>query len=80
MPAPKGGIAREGRHDVPAQGGAEGQEIENQSMRDGELEEKRKREGRQGGAEDSPKDDRIATAPSLHRQKLRLGRSHRLWL
>jgi hypothetical protein len=61
MPAPRGrggarggGIAREGRHDESAQGGAEGQKIEDQFMRDRERIEKRKREGRQGGAEGSP--------------------------
>jgi hypothetical protein len=49
-----GGIAGEGRYDESAQGGAEGQEVEDQFMRDRERIEKRKREGRQGGAEGSP--------------------------
>jgi hypothetical protein len=48
-----GGIAREGRHDELAQGGVEGQEIKDQFIRDRERIEKRKREGRQGGAEGS---------------------------
>jgi hypothetical protein len=61
MPAPRGrggarggSIAREGRHDELAQGGAEGQEVKNQFMRSRERIEKRKREGRQGGVEGSP--------------------------
>jgi hypothetical protein len=61
MPAPRsregargGGLAREERHDKPAQGGAEGQEIEDQFVRDKEQIEKRKREEPQGGAERSP--------------------------
>jgi hypothetical protein len=49
-----GGIAREGRHDEPAQGRADGQEIEDQFVRDKDHIEKRKREGLQGGAEGSP--------------------------
>jgi hypothetical protein len=61
MPAPRGrrgtrggDIAREGRHDKPAQGGAEEQENREQVIRDKEHAEKRKREGPQGGAEGSP--------------------------
>jgi len=62
MPAPRGrggarrggGIAREGRHDGEAQGGVDGQEAGDQVIRDSEHAEKRKREGRQGGAEGSP--------------------------
>jgi hypothetical protein len=61
MPAPRGrggarggGIAKEGRHDELAQGGADGQKIKDQFTRDRERIEKRKREGRQGRAEGSP--------------------------
>jgi hypothetical protein len=59
MPAPRGrggarGIAREGRHDGESQGSVEGQEVEDQFIRGREHAEKRKREGRQGGAEGSP--------------------------
>jgi hypothetical protein len=61
MPAPRGrggvrssGIAREGSHNELAQGGTRGQEYEDQFIRDKEHTEKRKREGRQGGAEGSP--------------------------
>jgi hypothetical protein len=48
------GIAREGRHDELAQGGAEEQESRDQFMRDKEHVEKRKRQGPQGGVEGSP--------------------------
>jgi len=61
MPAPRGrggarggGLAREGRHSGEAQGGVDGQEAGDQVIRDSEHAEKRKREGRQGGAEGSP--------------------------
>jgi hypothetical protein len=61
MPAPKGrggvrgrGIASGGRFESLSQGSVEVQEEEDQFMRDREHAEKRKREGRQGGAEGSP--------------------------
>jgi hypothetical protein len=61
MPAPKGrggvrggGIASGGRFESLSQGSVAVQEEEDQLMRSREHAEKRKREGRQGGAEGSP--------------------------
>lgn len=68
-----GGIAREGRHDALAQGGAEGKEIENQFMRDREKEKVDEAEPKT-----ALRDDRAVTDPIWHRQKLHLEGSHRL--
>ena len=61
MPAPKGrggarggGIAGKGRFESLSQGSGDRQDEEDTVMRDREHAEKRKRDGRQGGAEDSP--------------------------
>ncbi|KAG9663948.1 hypothetical protein KCU64_g1000, partial [Aureobasidium melanogenum] len=49
-----GGLAGGGRFELLSQGGAKRQEDEDAFMRDNGHPEKRKREGRQGGVEDSP--------------------------
>jgi hypothetical protein len=61
MPAPRGrggtrggGIAGEGRFELLSQGSVEVQGEDDQAVRGREHAEKRKREGRQGGAEGSP--------------------------
>ena len=61
MPAPRGrggarggGIAGKGRFESLSQGSGDRQDEEDTVMRDREHAEKRKRDGRQGGVEDSP--------------------------
>jgi hypothetical protein len=81
MPAPRargggrgGGIAKSGRFEVLSQGSAGGQNDEDTVMGDREHAEKRKRDGRQGGAEDSPQrqlnDDSESTSEHATPRKL----------
>jgi hypothetical protein len=81
MPAPRargggrgGGIAKSGRFEALSQGSAEGQNDEDTVMRDREHAEKRKRDGQQGGAEDSPQrrlnDDSESTSENATHRKL----------
>lgn len=77
-----GGIVREGRCDGESQSGAEGQEVEDQFMRDRVHAEKRKKKVDTVVQREAIRDARVdsSLAPTLHRRRPHLGRSLRLWL